>query len=123
LGSLRPAPQTLTRESSGLHAGRDDAQQFNEIGLDAADPKGAPMEPYAAIFVLGIVGLLMIAKLGLSRRTTRSFRCPITCNKVTAQFEQAIFGGRLLDVERCSAFSDAVTCKKTCLRTESKTNR
>ena len=79
------------------------------------------MEPFAAILVLGIVGLLIIAILGLNRRIARSFRCPISGNKVTAGFEQAIFGGRLLDVDRCSAFPGAaVTCKKTCLRTESK---
>jgi hypothetical protein len=83
--------------------------------------KDAPVEPFAAILVLGIIGLLIIAILGLSRSTTRSFRCPISGNEVTAQFEEVIFGGRLLDVERCSAFPGAVTCKKTCLRTESRT--
>jgi len=80
------------------------------------------MEPFAPILVLGIVGLAIIAILGLTRSVARSFRCPISGKRVTAQFRQAMFGGHLLDVERCSAFlGAAVTCKKPCLRTESKT--
>ena len=75
------------------------------------------MAPFIVIGVLGITALLVLAILGATRSTSRSFRCPITGRKVTAHFQQAIVGGRLLDVESCSAFQPmtAITCGTACL--------
>ena len=79
------------------------------------------MTPFTEILAVGALGLLVLAMFGVTRIRVRSFWCPIRGRTVTAHFRQAIFGGRLMDVERCSAFrpETAVTCAKGCLNTES----
>jgi hypothetical protein len=75
------------------------------------------MAPFIGILILGALGLLLVALLGITRRAARSILCPVTDRTVTVHFRQAICGGRLLDVESCSAFlpGTAVTCSKGCL--------
>ena len=48
---------------------------------------------------------------------TRSFWCPYRRLGVSADFEEDAWGGRPVDVTRCSAFEppSAVTCDKACL--------
>ena len=78
------------------------------------------MAPFNEILIAGAVGLLLLLILSVTWSHARSFRCLVTGRKVTATFRQVILNGRLLDVERCSAFNPetAVTCTKTCLLTE-----
>jgi len=54
----------------------------------------------------------------VTRVITRSFWCPIQGRQVTAEFQEAVWDGRLVEVNACSAFSpaQAVTCEKVCLR-------
>ena len=83
------------------------------------------MTPLTEILVVSAAGLILLAILGVSRKAARSFRCPITGHRVSVDFRRAVVGGRLLDVERCSAFEreNVVTCAKACLEAQSNTDR
>ena len=56
----------------------------------------------------------------VTRVVTRSFWCPIQGRNVTAEFQEAVWDGTPVEVNRCSAFSpsQAVACEKVCLRLE-----
>lgn len=78
--------------------------------------------PLAIILAVGIVLLLVWVRGAYlfpgSRVTTRAFWCPFRGRNVQVGFAEAVWDGRLVDVERCSAFTPptAVTCDKACLR-------
>lgn len=80
----------------------------------------------AAILVaLAVAGALALA-MGVmtagfptvTRVVRRSFWCPVHGRNVTAEFQETVWHGRLVEVTRCSEFSDsqAVACEKVCLR-------
>jgi len=56
----------------------------------------------------------------VTRIVPRSFWCPVQGRNVTAEFQEAAWDGKPVEVNRCSAFSpsQAVTCTKVCLRLE-----
>ena len=69
----------------------------------------------------GVVFLLVLAigvSVGVTEVVPRSFWCPFRKSPVTAQFEQAVWDGKRLDVTSCSAFTPptAIACDKACLR-------
>ena len=79
----------------------------------------------AILVVVGLgTGLALVVWLvstrfsTVTRVVTRSFWCPIQGRSVTAEFQEAVWDGRLVEVNRCSAFSpsQAVACEKVCLR-------
>lgn len=81
----------------------------------------------AIIVVLSLgIGLALVVWLVstrfpmVTRLVTRSFWCPIQGRNVTAEFQEAAWDGKLVEVNRCSAFSplQAVPCEKVCLRLE-----
>lgn len=78
------------------------------------------MAPFSEILLLGAVLLFLLAILSVSRTVIRSVQCPITGRREVVHFQQAILGGRFLDVKRCGTFrlSSAITCNKTCLDSE-----
>ncbi len=45
-----------------------------------------------------------------------AFRCPFKAQNVNAEFQETVWDGRRLDVERCSAFTppESVSCNKAC---------
>jgi hypothetical protein len=76
----------------------------------------APAWPWIALVVVGfMVCLLMLAG---TRRVIRRLRCPERGRDVVLHVQEAIWDGRPVDVECCSAFTPpaAVRCSKTCLR-------
>lgn len=69
----------------------------------------------------GLVFLVVLALGGsadVTERMTRSFWCPFYERSVTAQFEEAVWNGKRVDVASCSTFSPptAVGCDKACLK-------
>ncbi|HET8576891.1 MAG TPA: hypothetical protein VFO18_07325 [Methylomirabilota bacterium] len=69
----------------------------------------------------GIVFLLVLAigvSVGVTERATRAFWCPFRECSVSAEFEQAVWDGKRVDVASCSAFTPptVVACDKACLR-------
>jgi len=55
---------------------------------------------------------------GVTRAATRAFWCPIQGRNVTAEFDEEVWDGKLVQVNSCSAFSPstAIGCDKACLR-------
>ncbi len=67
------------------------------------------------------LGLLAVRALGSrlfgGTLTWRyAFRCPVRGQDVNAVFQESVWDGRRLDVERCSAFTppEDVRCNKVC---------
>jgi hypothetical protein len=76
----------------------------------------------AMILMLGLaLGLLVwgvcAAIPRVNRLVERSFRCPSKDLDVTAEFQEDPWDGRLIRVERCSAFvpPTAIECDHVCL--------
>lgn len=76
------------------------------------------------LLVVGSAGaaLLVVYALGPrlfrgTRPATRSLTCPSRRERVAVRFRAAVWDGRLVDVERCSAFAPptAIACDKRCL--------
>ncbi|MBI3636751.1 MAG: hypothetical protein HY216_11185 [Candidatus Rokubacteria bacterium] len=67
----------------------------------------------AVLLVFG----LYAAAARVTVRMTRAFHCPFRDRDVVATFLEDQWGGRPMDVERCSAFtpSTAIACEKPCL--------
>lgn len=70
------------------------------------------------------VGVLLMFALKCGERFApgtvaypRSFWCPFRSENVRAEFEEAAWDGKLVDVCRCSAFAPptAIACDKRCL--------
>jgi len=57
---------------------------------------------------------------GVIRTVTRSFWCAVRGQNVTAEFQEAAWDGKPVEVTRCSAFSppEAIACEKLCLHPE-----
>lgn len=78
---------------------------------------------FLIILALG-TGVILVAWLVstrfpmATRVVTRAFWCPLQARNVTAEFQEAAWDGKLVEVNRCSAFSppEAVTCDRACLR-------
>ena len=70
------------------------------------------------VLALGFGTLVAIALLGGRRRVLRTVECPVTGRRVVLQVQEAVWDGRPVDVEACSAFTppSAIICDKACLR-------
>ncbi len=69
----------------------------------------------------GAIFLLVLAlgvSTGVSELAAHSFWCPFRECSVTAEFKEAVWDGKRVDVSSCSVFSPptAVVCDKACLR-------
>lgn len=78
------------------------------------------MTVFFLVLGLALVLLVVGAMGGLSRVTrtaSRTFRCPIREQQVTADFNEEIWGGPPFDVVRCTGLapSTAIRCGKPCL--------
>lgn len=77
--------------------------------------------PLAFVLAVGVV--LLIALLAGPRlfagtqQVVRNFWCPFRDRAVTVEFEETVWDGRLVDVNRCSLFEPptAVACDKACV--------
>jgi hypothetical protein len=76
----------------------------------------APAWPWIAVVVVGLMLVLLL--LAGTRRMIRRIRCPDRGCDVVVHVQEAIWDGRPVDVECCSAFTPpaAVRCSKACLR-------
>ncbi len=72
---------------------------------------------------LGVVAILIVL-FSVGRRlfpwtfgSRRAFWCPFLKKNVDVDFRRSVWGGRLLDVHACTAFSSPqdVQCEKSCL--------
>ncbi|MBI2527956.1 MAG: hypothetical protein HYV93_18470 [Candidatus Rokubacteria bacterium] len=79
--------------------------------------------PLIIVLALATAGALALVAAfggmpGVTRAATRSFWCPVQGRNVTAGFAEQVWDGKLISVNRCSAFtpSTAIGCDKACLR-------
>ncbi len=76
--------------------------------------------PLAVVLVVGVVLVLALFAgprlFAGTQYVVRSFLCPFQGRDVTVEFEETVWNGRLVDVNRCSLFKPptAVDCDKAC---------
>ena len=81
------------------------------------------LTPWSVPIFLGVAVILLAVYLAGPRLVTgtatvrRAFWCPFRKTKVSADFTEATWDGKLTDVQACSAFTPAtdVGCDKACL--------
>ncbi len=90
-------------------------------GEQGGDPTMWPL------FIILSVGLLLVLLLAVGPRFTRGtravpheFYCALRRQPVRVEYRVAAWDGKLVDVDRCSAFTPptAIGCDKLCLRPE-----
>lgn len=80
-----------------------------------------PLAFVLAVGVVLVIALLARPRLfGGTQQVVRDFWCPFRGRDVTVEFEETVWDGRLVDVNRCSVFTPptSVACDKACANLE-----
>ena len=80
------------------------------------------MTAFTALAIVMTVGAILVLVLAAGPFlfpgvwiVSRAFWCPFRSQNVDVDFEETVWDAKRVDVCRCSAFADVVSCPKGCL--------